>query len=82
MANLYATTLRPAGGGGVPPSVRFTYVNAPWDGRLYYGIDGIAVPTGAYRYGVVATDRPLTAEELDHFDIVAVKIHFDLIEVK
>lgn len=65
--HLYRTTLRPASGGGMPPGVRWTYVEAPAMLGLANRID---LPTSAYRYGVVSTDRELTAEEMHHFDIV------------
>lgn len=65
----YRTTLRPAPWGGLPPGVPWRFVEAPQDmtgGPLDY------LPRSRYRYGVIETDRPLTAKELRHFDIIEV----------
>jgi hypothetical protein len=62
----YRTTLRPVHGGGIPSGVKWDYVEKP---------DGVNRPdlsTSTHRYGVFTTDRPLTAEEMNHFDIVEV----------
>ncbi len=67
MTYRYRTTLRPASGGGVPLGVRWEYVEAPAMTALCIRHD---LPLSRHRYGVIATDRALTAEELDHFDIV------------
>jgi len=63
----YRTTLRPASGGGMPPGVRWDYVEAPAMFGLAKRPD---LPTSQYRYGVVCTDRELSAAERTHFDIV------------
>ena len=64
--HLYRTTLRPASGGGLPPGVRWEYVEAP-------AMPGLAnrpdLPTSVHRYGIVSTDRELTAVEMFQFDI-------------
>jgi hypothetical protein len=71
--NRYATTLRPATGGGLPPSITaWNYVEAPQDGRTYYGADGMSVRSSRYRYGVIETATTLTHAEMQHFDIVEV----------
>lgn len=64
----YRTTLRPAGGGGLPWGLKWTYAELPSDAfdlhaRLPH------MPVSRYRYGVVETDRELTPDELRHFDI-------------
>ena len=67
MANRYRTTLRPAGFGGIPSGVGWQYVELPTDNldaHLYPN-----KPVSRHRYGVIETDRPLTANELDHFSI-------------
>ncbi len=63
----YRTTLRPAGFGGLPQGVGYIYVEAPPD--LVESMRWIG-PVSRHRYGVIETDRELTAAELDHFDIV------------
>lgn len=63
--NRYRTTLRPAGGGGVPNGVMWRYVESPHD----FPNNWRALPASRYRYGVIETTRPLTAEEMRHFDI-------------
>lgn len=63
----YRTTLRPAGFGGMPAGVRWEYVEAPPD----LAGDRPDLPRSSWRYGVVSTDRALTAGEMAHFDIVA-----------
>lgn len=30
------------------------------------------LPPGAYRHGAIEYDRPLTAEEIDHFELVPI----------
>ncbi len=66
----YRTTLRPAGGGGLPPGVRWQYVELPTD---FAGpaLRNPPVPFSRHLYGVVETDRELTPAELEHFSIVA-----------
>jgi hypothetical protein len=68
----YATTLRPAPGGGVPQGVRWRYLEAPQDGHSYIGKDGAVLAVSrTHRYGVFEAERELTAAEMQHFDIVA-----------
>ena len=65
----YRTTLRPAAFGGLPHGVGYRYVEAPYD-LLLPGSMPPDMPRSKHRYGVVETDRELTPEELEHFDIV------------
>lgn len=67
MPRRYRTTLRPAGGGGLPPGVRWQYIEVPADDWRE-----IHLPRSRHRYGVIETDRELTQDELEHFDIVPV----------
>jgi hypothetical protein len=69
--NRYRTILRPAGFGGLPAGVGWVYVETP-PGEIYDRRLVSCVPVSRHRYGVVETDRPLTREELEHFDIVEV----------
>jgi hypothetical protein len=66
---LYCPQLRPASGGGVPPGVRWDYAEAP---TMYGLANRPDLPMSTLRYGVIYTDRELTAEECAHFDLVAV----------
>lgn len=67
MANEYRTTLRPAAFGGMPSGVRWDYIEAPAD----IAHNRRDLPLSTHRYGVVRTERPLTAAEMEHFDIRA-----------
>jgi hypothetical protein len=60
----YRTVIRPVGFGGLPHGVKWEYVEAPRS--LTTRPD---LPCSDYTYGVFTTDRPLTREELDRFDI-------------
>ena len=57
----YRTTIRPAGGGGIPAGVVWWYVEQPanseWSNRASWNMPH---------------SRPLTPQELAHFDIVEV----------
>lgn len=66
MPNMYRTLLRPVFGGGIPPGVKWELVEAPRDGT----VNRPDLKVSRYRYGVFITDRPLTEDELRHFDIV------------
>jgi hypothetical protein len=72
MTNFYRTTLRPIFGGGVPPGVKWELVEAPADGSLTKRPD---LPRSKHRYGVFTTDRPLTQDEMQHFDIEPVTVN-------
>jgi hypothetical protein len=65
----YRPRLRPAYGGGVPSGVRWDYVEAPDE---HIAVRRPDLPVSRHRYGVICTERELTAEECTHFDLVAV----------
>jgi len=65
MGNRYRTTIRPVMGGGIPDGVKWSFVEAPHD------LPMCPAPRSRHRYGVIETDRPLTRDELYHFDIIA-----------
>jgi len=71
MAYRYRTTLRPAAFGGLPAGVGYRYVELPPEPWAYAGQAG-NLPISRHRYGVIETDRELTPQDLDHFDIVPV----------
>lgn len=64
--HLYRPTLRPASYGGMPQGVCWAYVEAP-------AMHGLAnrpdLPTSRHLYGVISTDRALTAAECKQFDM-------------
>ena len=62
---LYRPTLRPAYSGGMPPGVKWEYVEAPFD---LHG-KRADIPASKHRYGLVKTSRELTADEIEHFDL-------------
>jgi hypothetical protein len=64
--NTYRTTLRPASVTTLPPGVKWEFLEAPWD-LAHIRTD---LPRSAHRYGVFLTDRRLTDEEREHFDLV------------
>ena len=61
----YRTVIRPPAFGGIPHGVRWEYVEAPANGSPAPA----DLPRSQYYYGVFKTDRPLTREEMDRFDI-------------
>ena len=68
--NIYRPTLRPASFCTLPRGLRWDYVEAP---------ASIAqmrpdLPKSAEPFGVIKTERPLTAEEMFNFDIVEVVV--------
>lgn len=65
-AHRYYTRLRPVGLGTIP-KVNWEWVEQP--GLAQYRPHGSALPISNRRYGVFATERPLTAEELYIFEI-------------
>lgn len=67
--NLYRTTIRPAHGGGVPAGLRWEYIEAP---AMHGLVNRPDLPVSQHRYGVIRTERPLTVEEREHFDILPV----------
>lgn len=64
---LYRPTLRPAGFATLPAGVRWQFHELPSDD--YSERD---LPRSRWRYGVIETDRELTAKECDTFDLVKV----------
>ena len=69
MMNRYRPMLRPAGFATLPPGVRWEYVQSPAMSGLCNRPD---LPRSDYRYGVISTDRALTVDEINHFDLVPV----------
>jgi hypothetical protein len=65
MPNTYRPTIRPASMVALPPGVRWEFVEAPWD-IAHVRTD---LPRCETRYGLISTDRPLTAEECEHFEL-------------
>lgn len=65
--NSYRMKYRPAGIGTLPPGIGWNYKEAP-------ALHGLAnrpdLPRSAYTFGVITTDRPLTAQEMADFEIM------------
>ena len=57
----YRPTLRPASTFSLPRDVRWVYIALPWDSKRN------DLPRCTTRYGAIATDRALTAQEREHF---------------
>jgi hypothetical protein len=67
--NRYRMMYRPAGFATLPGNLRWDYVEAP----QIFGLCGRRdLPPSRHTFGVIETDRPLTAEEMETFEIVAV----------
>lgn len=66
MTHRYIPLLRPAGFATLPSGLRWDYVEAPAMPGLCRRDD---IPLSAHRYGIIATDRALTADERDRFDL-------------
>jgi hypothetical protein len=65
--NVYRPTLRPASFCTLPQGVKWDYVEVP------LSISGRPdLPISVHRYGVIKTDRALTKDEMQHFDLVEV----------
>ena len=62
----YVPLLRPASFATLPRGVSWGYVEAPAMAGLTRQTD---LPASRHRYGVIATDRPLTADELERYDL-------------
>jgi hypothetical protein len=62
--NRYRSTLRPVSFATLPADLRWDYVEAPAN------VDRRDIPRSEHRYGVISTDRPLTADEMYHFDLI------------
>jgi hypothetical protein len=63
---LYRPLLRPAGYGTLPSGVSWQYVE--WPSMMGFGRADI--PTSQHRYGIIETDRTLTKDEREHFDLL------------
>ena len=61
----YRTKVRPASTSTLPQGIKWEFVAAPWD-LAHIRTD---MPRAENRYGIIKTDRALTAEELAHFEI-------------
>lgn len=66
--NTYRPIFRPASMVSLPRGVKWEFVTAPWD-IAHLRSD---LPRGETRYGMIRTDRPLTAEEREQFSLVLV----------
>lgn len=65
----YRPLLRPAGFASLPPKLVWHYVEAPEMHGLYMRDD---LPRSRHRFGVIETERALTAGEMDQFDLDSV----------
>ena len=61
----YRPTLRPASFCTLPRGVQWEYAAAPWD-IAHRRTD---IPRAPNRHGIISTDRRLTAEECQQFDL-------------
>ena len=57
--------LRPASVATLPPGIQWEYTEMPWD----LAHRRPELPRSGYRYGVIATSRPLTADEIERFSL-------------
>jgi len=62
---LYRPVFRPPGYGTLPHGVRWNYVEVPL--RLAHTRPDL--PVSAYTYGIISTERELTAQERATFDL-------------
>ena len=69
MTNRYIPRLRPASFSTLPGKVAWTYVEAPAMQGLCNRPD---LPASIHRYGLIETDRRLTPDEVEHFDLTPV----------
>jgi hypothetical protein len=60
----YFLKYRPASFCTLPRGVSWQYVEAPHE-----GCNRPDIPSSKYRHGVITTDRPLTAAEMEQFEI-------------
>ena len=70
MTNHYRPLRRPATFSALPEGIKWNYVETPAMPLFARELPGI--PQSRYQFGVIATDRPLTAVECDHFDLRAI----------
>jgi hypothetical protein len=66
MPNLYRPMLRPAGFATLPRGVKWDYVEAP-----SYITARPDLPRSSHPHGIISTERPLTKDEREHFDLLA-----------
>lgn len=69
MANRYRMLYRPAYFATLPPGLKWEFVEAPQN-IAHRRTD---IPCSWYQFGVFKTDRPLTKEELEIYEIVPVE---------
>lgn len=62
---LYRPLLRPAGFATLPRGLVWEYVEAP-----AYVTQRPDLPRSTHLHGVIATDRPLTPDEIERFDLL------------
>lgn len=67
--NRYRMMYRPAGFGTLPRGVFWQYAEAP---RMFGLCTRTDLPTSQHTFGVIETDRPLTDEERETFEIAIV----------
>lgn len=65
LTNRYRPMIRPASMVALPVGVKWEFVEAPRD-IAHMRPD---LPVSDSRYGVIATDRPLTMDEREHFSL-------------
>lgn len=63
--NRYRPMIRPASMVSLPVGIKWEFIEAPHD-IAHLRSD---LPVSANRHGVIATDRPLTMEEREHFSL-------------
>jgi hypothetical protein len=66
MENTYRPTLRPASSATLPDGLDWSFVEAP------DYVNRPDLPRSRHRYGVISTDRKLTADECDRFGLLPV----------
>ena len=70
MENIYRPLLRPASFCTLPRGVVWSYVQAPWD-LAHIRTD---IPRGETRHGLIQTDRALTPDECEQFELKRVTL--------
>ena len=61
----YRPMMRPASMVTLPAGVKWEFVEAPWD-IAHMRMD---LPRSSHRFGMISTDRRLTEDEIEHFDL-------------
>lgn len=67
--NFYRPVFRPPGFATLPHGLRWEYIEVP----LALAYNRPELPVSRYTYGIIATDRPLTAQERSTFDLAVWK---------